>query len=315
MSDMSHADFKLTYDGPALRGNQMNVRDLAPAMLAVGELFEALNSLYNGKQTEVAVNVRALSAGCFNVDFDVVQAIRDGMTFLAGTEVTAAMNLKAILFDASALGYGLFRLIRFLKGRTPERIEKLSPGLFRLTIDDKTIEVPMALLQAYQDLTVRRAVERIVSKPLARDGIDEVRLENEGQVVERITKEEAPIFRAPALADDVIVDDTRKAAYTIRDLSFDEDGLWRLNDGSNPIKASIEDRRFLDRVDNNDIRFAKHDVLLCLVHFVQKRTARGVVVNEYTVKEVLEHIPAPRQLRFPEAQDYEDGTPLPEIES
>ena len=46
---MSRTDFTLTYAGPALQDHEMNVRDLAPAMLAVGELFEALNRLYNGE--------------------------------------------------------------------------------------------------------------------------------------------------------------------------------------------------------------------------------------------------------------------------
>ena len=87
---MTSADFTLTYDGPALATHEMNVRDLAPAMLAVGELFEAMNGLYNGKLAEVAVNVRAYSPGCFNVHFDVVQVIRDGKTFFAGAEATAA---------------------------------------------------------------------------------------------------------------------------------------------------------------------------------------------------------------------------------
>ena len=152
-------------------------------------------------------------------------------------------------------------------------------------------------------MSIRRAIERFVSKPLNREGIDEVRFESGGVVVERVGKNEALIFRAPELPDDVIIDDTRRAAYTIRDLSFDEDGLWRLLDGPNPIKASIEDRDFLARVDSDDIRFAKHDVLLCLVHFVQRRTPKGTIVNEYTVVEVLEHRPAPRQLRFPDAID------------
>lgn len=306
---MSRADFTLTYDGPALRNHEMNVRDLAPAMLGVGEVFESLNTLFNGKLADVAVNVRAHEPGCFSVVFDVVQLVKDGSAFLTGTELQAALNLKEVLFGTFSLGGGLIWLIRKLKGKAPERIEKLTPGTFRLTFEGDSFEVPMQLLQAYQELAVRRAVERFISKPLMREGVDEVRIENAGVVLERVTKDEAVIYRAPDLPDDVIVDDTRKAAYTIRDLSFDEDGLWRLNDGSNPIKASITDKAFLARVENDDIRFAKHDVLLCLVHFVQRRSAKGAVVNEYTVTDVLEHIPAPRQLKFPEATDEANDNP------
>ena len=307
---MSRADFTLTYDGPALRSHEMNVRDLAPAMLAVGELFEALNRLYNGKQADVAVNVTALQPGCFQVGFDIVQVVHSATEYLSGTEITAALNLKTILgFGGTSIGGGLIWLIRRLKGRAPERIEKLTPGQFRLTLDGETFVIPIELLQAYQELAVRKAVERIISKPLSREGIDEVRIEDQGVVVERVLKNELAFFKAPEPPSDVIVEDDRKAAYTIRDLSFDEDGLWKLNDGPNPIKVVIEDRGFLDRIEANDIRFAKHDVLLCIVHFIQRRGPKGGVQNEYTVKEVIEHIPAPRQLRFPEPEKPDDDEP------
>ena len=50
---MSRTDFTLTYDGPSLRSHEMGVRKLAPAMLAVGELFDAINILFNGEMAEV----------------------------------------------------------------------------------------------------------------------------------------------------------------------------------------------------------------------------------------------------------------------
>jgi hypothetical protein len=299
---VAKAEFTLTYDGPALRDHEMNVRDLAPAMLGVGEVFDALNTLYNGKAAEIAVNVRAHSPGCFTVVFDVVQVLRDATEFLSGTGITAALNLKEILFGVVGGGVSLVWLIRNLRGRVPDRIEKLSPGMLRLFVGDETYDVPIELLQAYQELSVRRALERFVSRPLLRNGIDEVRVESGGELVAHIDKGEAQLFRAPEPSGDVVVDDVRKAAYTIRDLSFEADGTWRLNDGTNPIKVKMEDPNFLAQVESDELRFAKHDVLLCLVHFVQRRTGKGLT-TEYTVKEVLEHIPAPRQLRLPDAEE------------
>ncbi len=311
---MSHAEFILTYDGPALESHEMNVRDLAPAMLAVGEAFEGLNALLNGKSAQLAVNVRAHQPGCFKVAFDIVQVAKDLTPVLTGPGIVAANNLLQLMigvgtFAAGTTG-GLIWLIRKLKGRTPERIEKLTPGMFRLFLDDQVYEVPVELLQAYQDLRIRKAVEGFVAKPLRKPGISEVVLED-GTRTERVQVDEAEYFTAPEAASDIVVDDTRRAAFTIRDLSFDEEGFWRLFDGSNPVKVKIEDQRFLDRIENDDIRFAKHDVLVCMVHFVQKRTGRGLE-NEHTVIEVIEHIPAPRQLRLPdisEPREPDDDTP------
>lgn len=301
---MSRADFILTYNGKALDAHEMNVRDLAPAMLAVGELFEALNRLFNGKQADVSVNVRALSPGSFQIGFDIYQLLRDATAFLSGTEITAASNLLSIIGVGG--GTGLLWLIRKLKGRTPERIEKLPKGVFRLTLEGESIEVPMQLLNAYSDIQVRKALEKIVAKPLEREGIDEVCF-IEKDVVERVAKSDAASFRAPEPPSDILVEDERRVAYSIRDLSFEEDGQWKLYDGSNPIKAIIEDADFLSKVDANDIRFAKHDVLLCRVHFTQRRSRSGGVQNEYVVKEVVEHIPAPRQLRLPEIETPESN--------
>lgn len=318
---MSQADFTLTYDGPALRSHEMNVRDLAPAMLGVGEVFEALNTLFNGKATDIAVNVRAHEPGCFTVVFDIIQHIKSGTEFLSGTEVTAALNLKELVFGSVSTAGGLIWLIRKMKGRTPDRIEKLTPGMFRLFVEEEIYDIPVALLQAYKELSVRRALERFISRPLRKSGIDEVRVDSQGQQLAKVEKAEGEYFAAPELPDDVLIDDVRRAAFTISDLSFDEDGRWKLNDGSNPIKAAITDPDFLARIEADEIRFAKHDVLVCMVHFVQKRSGKGALVNEYTVTEVLEHIAAPRQLKLlgeadveqpaEEADDDEEGDAEP----
>lgn len=47
--DMSRATLTIAYDGQALRDNAMDVRDLAPAMLGLGQLFDAANSALNGE--------------------------------------------------------------------------------------------------------------------------------------------------------------------------------------------------------------------------------------------------------------------------
>jgi hypothetical protein len=54
---MSSATITIAYDGPALRYHAMDVRDLAPAMLGVGQLFDAANSALNGENARVRVQV------------------------------------------------------------------------------------------------------------------------------------------------------------------------------------------------------------------------------------------------------------------
>ena len=63
---MSKTDFKISYGGPAVENGTMDVSDLAPALLAVGEIFREINKELNGERAEVKTNVVAVKEGCFD---------------------------------------------------------------------------------------------------------------------------------------------------------------------------------------------------------------------------------------------------------
>lgn len=292
---MSRADFTLTYDGPALASHEMDVRELAPAMLAVGELFDAMNMLLNGESADVQVNVRAHEPGCFSVVFDIVQSWRDGaMSLLTGDFVTAALNLKELLIG----GTGLIWWIRQQRGQVPDRVEKLSGNMIRVHYGDESFDVPLELLRLYQDLAVRTALEKVVHRPLQNPGISLVEFGHRAAPAQQISKHDASAFKVPDVPERVLVSDTREAAFSIVSLAFKDDNKWRLHDGTSSVSATIEDEEFLRKVNANLIRFAKGDVLICEVEFTQKQGAKGLVTDN-VVKKVKEHIPAPRQLGLP----------------
>lgn len=302
---MSRANFTLTYDGPALQNHEMDVRELAPAMLAVGELFDAMNLLLNGESAEVQINVKAHEPGCFSVVFDIIQNWRDGaLSLLTGDYVAAALNLKELLIG----GAGLIWWIRTRRGRMPDRVEKLSGNMIRVFYDGESFDVPLQLLRLYQDLAVRHALEKVVHRPLQNPGINLVEFGERSNPAQRVIEVEADAFKAPEIPDKILVSDTREAAFSIVSLAFKEDNKWRLHDGQNSVSATIEDEDFLRRVNQNTIRFAKGDVLVCEIEFVQKQTAKGLV-TENIVKRVKTHIPAPRQLDLlnpPPPEDDDD---------
>ncbi|SOB80500.1 hypothetical protein SAMN06297144_1092 [Sphingomonas guangdongensis] len=295
---MSKARFSIIYDGPALTDHTMDVRELAPALLAIGEMFDAANVALNGDATDVRVNVRAHEPGCFSIDLDVVQSIiKQGIALLSGDQIAAALNLKELLVGAVGGFGGLIWFIRWMRGRQPDRIERLPAGMVRVTIDGESIDVPLKLLRLYQDIAVRSAVERVVEIPLQRSGVETVEFAEQGTITSRVERAESELYRAPAIEDQVIIDDIRRAAFSIVSLAFKEDNKWRLHDGQNQISAIIADEDFLGRVDRNLISFSKGDVLICEVRFRQKQTGKGLV-TENIVERVLEHRPAPRQLEF-----------------
>lgn len=296
--DMSHARFSILYDGTALSDHTMDVRDLAPALLAVGEMFDAANLALNGDAAQVSVNVRAHEPGCFSIDLDVVQSIiKRGIALLSGEEMAAALVLKDLLLGGVSGALGLIGLIKVLRGKKPDKVERIGPGMVRITIEGGTFDVPVKLLRLYQDIAVRSAVERVVERPLDVPGIDLVAFHDAGIETSRVTKSDAIFYRSPSIEDKIIIDDLRQSAFSIVSLAFKEDNKWRLHDGQNQINATIADEAFLAKVDRNLVSFSKGDVLVCDVRFIQRQTGKGLV-TEHIVERVIDHRPAARQIEI-----------------
>ena len=66
--------FYVVYDGPALASHEMDVRELAPALLAFSSLFEEANSILNRDRAKITLNVKgSFKVGCFGFELSVVQ--------------------------------------------------------------------------------------------------------------------------------------------------------------------------------------------------------------------------------------------------
>jgi hypothetical protein len=273
---MSRAAITIAYDGPALSGGVMDVRDLAPALLAAGQLVDAANAVLFGENVQVSVQVVATGTGSFEIGLQVVENIgRQIVALFSGPEATAAGTLATLIFGTPAL-HGVVWLIKRLRGQKPDRVEKISDSTVRLTIGSETIEIPLMLLRLYQDLPVRVAAEKLVEQPLQSDGINSFEVRDRKQTIVEVSKRESAYFRRPEMPDELLIDDVRRSAYSIISLAFKEDNKWRLNDEQNAISATIEDEKFLDKVDRNQIAFAKGDILVCDVRVTQRRTESGL---------------------------------------
>ena len=290
------AEFDIAYHGPALADGRMNVRDLGPAMMSVGALFESTNELLNGDRATVNINVRVTSGGSFHILFEILQ--NSGVDNIQDFLTTANQIVNLIIGGATIVSgatIGLIALIKWLRGRNPQ-IEQVNDGMFRLTLENgETYDIPTELLTMYQNANVRNALSGLV-RPVKEDGINSVEIRENDEVVVEIAKDDVDYFDAPQ-AQELILDEISTHVFSIVSLAFREGNKWRLTDGQLTFSVSMRDDEFQDRVDSNEVAFAKGDLLVCDMRTIQWLTHQGIK-TEYEIIKVNRYMPA-RQPRLP----------------
>lgn len=307
--EMPSTVFRLVYDGEALRDGEMDVADLAPALLAIGQLAQASGRVLLGEKADVKVRVKTLKDGSFDIWLDVAvsywQQVRD---IFGGADVSAAKNLVELLFGKTVgiipvgamTGGGVVWLVRRLRGRNPDKATRTSEGQVVVEIDGDRFEVPDDVFRAAMTQTVRDALEKTISDPLAKDGIDIVEFRKAGSPPVTIPKQEGEFFRSPAISVDGEFETKHTKVFSIVSLSFKHGNKWKLSDGHGAAKSVVMlDEDFLARVDRNEVRFGNGDVLICDVREIARQTTKGLRA-EYQILRVVEHRPAgDTQGRFP----------------
>lgn len=298
----SRASFHIVYDGPALATHEMDVRDLAPALIAVSDLLEGANEALNDGKTKVAVNVNAsFERGSFGVDLTVVQSgIQSLATFMSSEHVVAAKELLEWIGILSGNCYGLFKFVQWVRGRRVRRVEPVRDGVVRIYIGDDTLEIPVAVLKLFQDLKTREALEAAVTKPLEREGVETfgVRGDDEQSEVFVVSKGDAPHFRVPPQQDTELGETEREMNLQLRSVNFKEGNKWLVYDGASEFFVNIADQGFIAQVNEHQLAFSKHDILVARVLERQLQTSKGLK-TERTVLKVVNHIPASRQIQLP----------------
>ncbi len=297
---MSETNITLVFDGPAVENGEIDVQDLAPALLAMGNLVQAANGEINGDKAQVAVKVRATAEGSFEVDLTVLQSLMESAKTLLDVlgenkdSIASAKNLTEILFKAGAGGAGLMYLIKSLRGKKPDKVEQKG-GDVHVTMGDVTIITSPQAYKLAESIPVREHAKKAIAA-LSDDGIDKMKVKQKGSEDLEISKSEVGYFEYEDTEEE-LADTEREMNLQIISLSFKEDNKWRVTDGGEPFSATIEDTAFLNKIANDEIAFSKGDYLRCKVREKQSRSSKGLKI-ERSIIEVLEHKFASQQLRL-----------------
>lgn len=284
----------VVYDGPALQEHRMDVRDLAPALVAFADLFTAANKEINGDAAEVRVQVNAsFKAGSFGIDLIASQHLLSQIKdIFSGNGATAIANgwtiMQIVGITGTGLAGGLIGLLRLLKGRRPVKIEQKGDVATVWISSTETIEVEHDVIRLYRNGIVRTSLEKVVS-PLERDGITDFGVLVNDAIVLDLHDDEVASFNA-ATSDaeaEIVSDTTTRKLLLIESLTFKDGNKWRVHDGTATFHASIADKAFLGKIDAGE-QFGKGDVLVVDLRQVQS-IVNAKLVSESAIVKVWEH--------------------------
>ncbi|KVU24589.1 hypothetical protein WK57_34200 [Burkholderia ubonensis] len=284
-----HEQFNVVYDGPALTEHRMDVRDVAPALVAIADLFSFANKELNGDNTEVRLEVKgSFKAGSFHSELIFIQSLANQIRdIFAGPNAAAFSNALAILGALGVVGSGgLIGLVRKLRGNRPHRIEPTGSNVRIWVTEKESLEVEEAVYRLYRSKTVRVSLQKTLS-PLERDGITSFGIVRGTKVELAIENDELGTFAIFEEAGEVVSDVVGRKVLLLESVVFKDGNKWRVHDGTYPFFAALDDEEFLAKVNAGE-RFGKGDVLVVDLRQIQIIGDDGLK-NEYRILKVHEH--------------------------
>lgn len=300
---------RIAYVGPALDNGQMDVRELAPALLAFAGLVESANKAIGGeKNIRVMLNQDSINKGSFDITFLLdTNILEQAKLFMNWADDVGLADLMEILGwpGVGVVTCGIFSLIKRIGGKKVTGIEHKQDNKVEIYLaDGSNIITDEKTLKVYLDVECRMHIAKVI-QPLKCEGVEGFELRNpedkeDHRPVESITRADVPNFEAPAAAP--IPDETpaplpdQEILAKIVSINF-EKGKWRLTDGTNSFWVSMEDEDFNHRVERREIAFASGDMLKIRYH-IQQTIKNGNLSSDYIVTKVLELRKKPQQVQL-----------------
>ena len=271
----------------------MEVRDLAPALLALGQTFDRANSLLNGDRASINLSIRATRPGSFELILFLEQVLEGAGDILTGDLFSSAANLTEIVTGGSVLGVGLFTLVKRLRGKKPH-IGPQQPDGVVFETDNIRIFVPTEVARLCHDKPIMDHLGAFV-RPLSKEGVERVVFRRDRTELESVRREEAAYFTTETGSvnkAEFIIPNQR---LQITSLVFNSKGKWRLSDGANVHWYAMDDVDFATDIQRGK-RFGKNDILVCEVLMTQLMDETGKLRLDYSVMRVLQHITPGEQM-------------------
>jgi hypothetical protein len=138
-----------------------------------------------------------------------------------------------------------------------------------------------------------------------REGIDELRVRKDNEVLDSIRREDLPepvdgSDEAPASS--TYPRKPRELLVRVVKPNFDG-GRWSFSDGASKFGADVEDRGFQERVKSREIGFFQGDTLRILLRTDQHIDSKNRLITTNVVEKVLEYKPGAQQLALADGSE------------
>lgn len=323
MAEMArHVRTRIRYDGPALAGHEMDVQDLAPALLAVAEIVQIANRKFNGDSASIRVMVDAdVEQQCFQLDLSLVQSwFEQAATLVGQKDVASAKDIAEWIGLIGKSGVGLFGLLAFIYGRRkrtddqtripPDIIftkgDQHGTTIINIAGDRNQIVVPTPTAQLLVDPDVAKNVKAVL-RPLEHEGYEDLAFIHGGETITHISKAEArdiieATFITPDASPTISVSDIR-GTVRIKSPQYEGGAKWSLLWQGRAIDAEMADEaaRWVEDFQNNKVSAPPNTVLDVSMTESIKLDAQGLAIGKasYVLRKVHSVTPPPQQAAFP----------------
>lgn len=269
----STEDFTFGFDGDSLKEHKIDAIYLSIALAGLSDLLITVNNVLNDSSAELKIKVKPnFQAGSINILTELQQYVQGVIGYHPITTLLSLIGLggggyawknsaeiiektgKAISSTADAI-IKVHNLIDLFRAKGDDRIdaqEEKQDTIILSMSSGKKIEVTKDLAKLFAKEEVRKAISVLLS-PLEQDGIDEFyTLDKSQQKTQTIYKTEKDNFIYVARETDIRITNqvTEERTLFIKKPDFLKKSAWEFISDGRVIKATIEDKDFLNEVQN-----------------------------------------------------------------
>ena len=304
---MSETRLQIVYEGEAVASHSMDVRQLGPALMAVGELFSEANNFLNEGRSQVSVRVRSdFEHGCFLANLEVITSLIDAFKdLLSEGEKLSAREIAELLGLATVTG--LLTLLGYLKVKGKRNLESVSRederGQVKVTFegDHNQVTIQNNVFKLSNNPKILEAVEQIAESTQP-EGIDSIEFREDDKLANAITKPEGREIiegiRNTRLQEQLPEPPSAQvieAHLMVYEPRLDTDAqYWRFWYGDQSIRVDVSETQIPGEVMARG-RVNVGDTWKVRLEIAQRQTTTGRMRNDYKILEVVEFFPGGHQ--------------------